>query len=108
MNFCEACVHGKMHRLPHTALKNIKSKDKLQLVHTNVCGPMQTQSFGGSSYFITFTDDYSRYCKTYFLRKKSEALKEFKVAIEKETGMNIKALRSDRAVNICLRNSNNF
>ena len=60
---------------------------------------MQTQSFGGSSYFITFTDDYSRYCKTYFLRKKSEALekfKEFKVAVEKETGMSIKALRADR------------
>ena len=60
---------------------------------------MQTQSFGGSSYFITFTDDHSRYCRTYFLKKKSEALqkfKEFKVAVKKETGMNIKALRSDR------------
>ena len=99
MKFCEACVHGKMHRLPHSALKDIKSKERLQLVHTDVCGPMQTQSFGGSSYFITFTDDYSRYCKIYFLRKKSEALekfKEFKVAVEKETGLNVKALRADR------------
>ena len=43
MNFCEACVHGKMHRVPHTALKDIKSTEKLQLVYTNVCGPMQTQ-----------------------------------------------------------------
>ena len=99
INFCEVCVHGKMHQLPHSALKDIKSKEKLQLIRTDVCGPMQTQSFGGSSYFITFTDDYSRYHKTYFLRKKSEALekfKEFKVAIEKETGMSIKALRADR------------
>ena len=99
IKFCEACVHGKMHRLPHTALKDIKSKERLQLVHTDVCGPMRTQSFGGSSYFITFTDDHSCYCKTYFLRKKSEALekfKEFKVAVEKETGMTIKALRADR------------
>ena len=99
MKFCEACVHGKMHRLPHNALKDIKSKERLQLVHTDVCGPMQTQSFGGSSYFITFTDDYSRYCKIYFLRKKSEALekfKEFKVAVEKETSLNVKALRADR------------
>ena len=53
INFCEACAHGKMHRLPHIALKDIKSKERLQLVHTDVCGPMQTQSFGGSSYFIT-------------------------------------------------------
>ena len=99
INFCEACVHGRMHRLPHIALKDIKSKERLQLVHTDVCGPMRTQSFGGSSYFITFTDNHSRYCKTYFLRKKSEALekfKEFKVAVEKETGMTIKALRADR------------
>ena len=99
MKFCEACVQGKMHRLPHHPLKEIKSKEKLQLVHTDVCGPMQTQSFGGSVYFITFTDDYSRYCKTYFLKKKSEALqkfKDFKVAVEKELGMNVKALRADR------------
>ena len=97
MNFCEACVHGKMHRLPHTALKDINSKERLQLVHTDVCGPLQTQSFGGSSYFIMTM--HSHYCRTYFLRKKSEALekcKEFKVAVEKETGMNIKAQRSDR------------
>ena len=59
-------------------------------MHTDVCGPMQTQSFGSSRYFITFTDDYSRYCKTYFLRKKSEALekfKEFKASVETELGM---------------------
>ena len=78
-----------MHQQPHQALKGIKSKEKLQLVYTDVCGPMQTQSFGGSRYFITFTDDYSRICKTFFLRKKSEALqkfKEFKIAVEIESG----------------------
>ena len=99
MTFCEACVHGNMHRLAHPPLKDIKSTEKLQLVHTDVCGPMQTQSFGGNVYFITFTDDYSRYCKTYFLKKKSDALqkfKEFKVASENEAGINVKALRSDR------------
>ena len=60
---------------------------------------MQTQSFGGSRYFITFTNDYSRYCKTYFLRRKSEALekfKEFKASVETESTMKIKALRADR------------
>ena len=97
--FCEPCVKGKMHRLPHPLLKKIKSKEKLQLVYTDICGPMQTQSFGGSRYFITFTDDFSRYCKTYFLKQKNEALekfKEFKQSIENESGLKIKALRSDR------------
>ena len=49
--------------------------------------------------FITFTDDYSCYCKTYFMRKKSEAFekfKEFKEAAENESGLKIKALRADR------------
>ena len=78
MTFCEACVHGNMHRLAHPPLKDIKSTEKLQLVHTDVCGPMQTQSFGGNVYFITFTDDYSRYCKTYFLKKKSDALQNLR------------------------------
>ena len=97
-SFCEACVKGKMHRLPHRSLKEIKSTERLQLVYTDVCGPMQTLSYGGSRYFITFTDDYSCYCKTYFMRKKSEAFekfKEFKEAAENESGLKIKALRAD-------------
>ena len=68
-------------------------------MHTDICGPMQTKSFGGSRYFITFTDDYSRCCKTYFLKEKSEALekfKEFKTAVERESEQSIKALRADR------------
>ena len=96
MNFCEACVHEKMHRVPHTALKDIKSK-KLQLVHTDACGPMQTQSFGGSSYFITFTDVLFSLLEDLLSEKKSEVVdkfKEFKVAVEK-ISMNIKALRAD-------------
>ena len=84
---------------PHYPLKTIRSKEKLELVHTDVCGPMQTQSFGGSRYFITFTDDYLCYCYTYFLKKKSEALekfKEFKASVENEFKIKIKALRADR------------
>ena len=69
LSFCEVCVKGECHRLPHHSQKAIKSKKKLQLVHTDVCGPMQAQWFSGSHYFITFTDDYSQYCETYFLRK---------------------------------------
>ena len=99
LGFCEACIQGKMHRTPHKPLKEVKSTEKLQLVHTDICGPMQTKSFGGSRYFITFTDDYSRCCKVYFMKEKSEALnkfKEFKAAVEKESGQSIKALRADR------------
>ena len=99
LNLYEACVQGECHQKPLYPLKAIKSKEKLQLVHTDVCRPMQTQSFGGSRYFITFTDDYSRYYRTFFLKSKSEALekfKEFKFSVETESGMKIKAMRADR------------
>lgn len=78
--FREACIEGKMHRKPLKPLKEIKSSEKLQLVHTDIRGPMQTESFGGSQYFITFTDDYSRcYLKQHGIHaelSKTELLKE--------------------------------
>ncbi|KAK8656818.1 hypothetical protein V6N13_098753 [Hibiscus sabdariffa] len=54
---------------------------------------------GGYQYFITFTDDFSRYGYIYLMHHKSEALekfKEFKNEVQNQHGMSIKALRSDR------------
>ncbi|KAK9036844.1 hypothetical protein V6N11_021769 [Hibiscus sabdariffa] len=54
---------------------------------------------GGYQYFITFTDDFSRYGYKYLMRHKSEALekfKEFKNEVQNQHGKSIKALRSDR------------
>jgi hypothetical protein len=44
----------------------------LELVHTNLCGPMQTDSIKGFSYFVTFIDDYSRVIAIYFLKHKNK------------------------------------
>ena len=43
-----------------------------------MCGPMQVDSIGGSSYFVTFIDDYSRCVVVYFIKHKSEVFKRFK------------------------------
>ncbi|KAK8694591.1 hypothetical protein V6N13_072139 [Hibiscus sabdariffa] len=54
---------------------------------------------GGFQYFITFTDDFSRYEYIYLMHHKSEALekfKEFKNEVQNQHGKSIKALRSDR------------
>ncbi|KAL0361142.1 UNVERIFIED_CONTAM: Retrovirus-related Pol polyprotein from transposon TNT 1-94 [Sesamum radiatum] len=72
----------------------------LDLVHTNVCGPLSTPARGGFSYFITFTDDHSRYGYVYLMRYKFEAFgrfKEYRLEIENQTSRKIKALRSDRS-----------
>ncbi|KAL0445227.1 UNVERIFIED_CONTAM: hypothetical protein Slati_2245400 [Sesamum latifolium] len=71
----------------------------LDLVHTDVCGPLSIPARGGFSYFITFTDDHSRYGYVYLMRYKSEAFgrfKEYRLEVENQTNRKIKALRSDR------------
>ena len=72
---------------------------QLEIVHTDLCCPMQTKSLGGSHYFLTFIDDYSRKTWVYFLMKKYETFskfEEFKAMVEKQSGHQIKILRSDR------------
>ncbi|KAK8670607.1 hypothetical protein V6N13_037225 [Hibiscus sabdariffa] len=79
--------------------KGERASDLLGLIHSDVCGPMNTQARGGYQYFVTFTDDFSRYGYIYLMRHKSEALekfKEFKNEVQNQHGKSIKALRSDR------------
>ena len=75
-----------------------RAKEVLELVHTDVCGPMNKLARGGYEYFITFTDDYSRYGYVYLMRRKSksfEKFKEFKAEAEWKLDKHIKSLRSD-------------
>ena len=78
LSFCEGCLAGKMCREPFPTVGEIGSTRKLQLVHSNVCGPMQTQSIGGAKYIVTFIDDYTRCGAVYFMKHKSEVLDKFK------------------------------
>ena len=50
---CEHCVYGKHTRLTSRPLdKELGSP--LDLVHSDLCGPMLVKSLGGASYFVTF------------------------------------------------------
>ncbi|KAL0451580.1 UNVERIFIED_CONTAM: hypothetical protein Slati_1136100 [Sesamum latifolium] len=71
----------------------------LDLIHSNVCRPFNTQARCGFIYFITFTDAQSQYGYVYLMKCKSEAfekLKEFRLEVENQTGHKIKTLRSDQ------------
>ncbi|GJS89699.1 retrotransposon protein, putative, ty1-copia subclass [Tanacetum coccineum] len=75
------------------------AKDLLGLIHTDVCGPFNIVSRQGASYFVTFTDDFSRYGYVYLLKHKHEVFETFKVfqkEVENQLGKTIKSLRSDR------------
>ncbi|KAM1603271.1 hypothetical protein ACFX1Z_029893 [Malus domestica] len=98
MGTCECCLKGKMTKSPFTG-KGERATEILGLIHTDVCGPMSTTSRGGFSFYITFTDDHSRFGYVYLMKYKSESFerfKEFKNEVEKQTGKQIKILRSDR------------
>jgi hypothetical protein len=73
----ESCLHGKMTKAPFTG-QSEGASDLLGLVHTDVCGPMSSIARGGFQYFITFTDDFSRYRYIYLMRNKSESFEKFK------------------------------
>ena len=91
------CIQGKMTNRTFTA-KGVRAEGCLDLIHSDVCGPFSVHGRGGYEYFITFTNDYSRYGYVYLMKKKSDALdkfKEFKAESEKQFERHIKSLRSD-------------
>ncbi|KAL0445124.1 UNVERIFIED_CONTAM: Transposon Ty2-B Gag-Pol polyprotein [Sesamum latifolium] len=94
---CESCLKGKMTKKPFVGQSAI-TNGLLDLVHTDVCGPLSISARGEFSYFITFTDDHSRYDYVYLMRYKYEAFgrfKEYRLEVENQTNRKIKALRSD-------------
>ncbi|MCO5548699.1 hypothetical protein L7F22_002158 [Adiantum nelumboides] len=96
---CEGCVLGKMHRFAFSQDGSVRATRKLQLVHSDVCGPMRTPSVGNSLYFVTFIDDFSRFCWVYPLKEKSDVFAVFQhyvSMVENETGCKVQTLRTDR------------
>ena len=67
-------------------------------MHSDVCGTMPTDSIGGRRYFVTFINDYTRCCKVYFMRNKSDVFdkfKEFESCTNNECDLSIGTLQSD-------------
>ncbi|CAA9997809.1 unnamed protein product, partial [Nesidiocoris tenuis] len=64
---CEVCAMGKQARLPFKPSKH-RAKDPLELVHMDLCGPMETESLGGSRYFLAIIGDHTRYTFVYFMK----------------------------------------
>ena len=99
MTFCEPCVEGKARQQPNPKQRYTCSANIFDLIHSDVYGPLKPQSFGGKGYFVTLTDDCSRFAWVRFIRDNSEVFRKFRELVkelEKGTGRKVKALRSDR------------
>ncbi|CAI7899512.1 unnamed protein product [Closterium sp. NIES-53] len=96
---CPDCTTGKLQRTSFPT-STTRASTSLELVHTDVCGPMQTPDREkGSKSFITFLDDFSRLSWVTLVKIKDEVAKVFKRWIryaEREAGAKVKILRSDR------------
>ena len=69
------------------------------MLFRSVCSPMSIQARGGYEYFITFTNDYSKFDYVYLMKRKSEIFekfKEFRAEVENQLGKRIKVIRSNR------------
>lgn len=97
-SFCEPCIFGKQHRKPFEKRKD-KTKRPLDLIHTDVCGPINPVSYDGKRFFVTFIDDYSGFCHAYLMSSVTEVLskfKEFSNYVCNKFDRKIKRLRCDR------------
>lgn len=71
---CEICTQGKFTQ-SRNRQADAKATSILELVHTDLCGPIEPADKNGYRYAIAFTDDYSGMIFPYFLKTKSAATK---------------------------------
>jgi transposase InsO family protein len=95
---CESCIAAKMTRKPLPQQSESRSEKVLELIHTDVCGPMKTSTPRGNRYFMTLIDDYSKYSELYLLKNKSEVtakVKEYVKLVQTKFNRTPKIIRSD-------------
>ena len=94
---CKGCTMGKYVKATFHEKEN-RVSGILERVHTDVCGPFSVASSAKHKYYVIFVDDFSHKCWIFFMQKKDQTFSnfcEFKALVEKESGKQVKDLRSD-------------
>lgn len=92
---CEGCILGKAQRTPIPKFTTSRANKPLQLVHSDVLGPIEVPSLGRVRYFVSFIDDFSKWTTVYTMSHKSKALdcfKDYKASAEKHKKTNLQTL----------------
>lgn len=90
---------SKHSRRPFPKQTTFQAKQKLELVHADLCGPITPATLGGNKYFLLLVDDFSKFMWIYMLANKDEALgafKKYRTLVENKSEKKIKVLRTDR------------
>ncbi|GKE46324.1 retrovirus-related pol polyprotein from transposon TNT 1-94, partial [Tanacetum coccineum] len=71
-HLCSACYLGKSKKSSHKPKADDTNKEKLYLLHMDLCGPIRVESINGKKYILVIVDDYSRFTRVKFFRSKDE------------------------------------
>lgn len=95
---CDDCAQGKSTQSPATSPFR-RSPNALDLVHSDLLGPISPPTSSGKKYILSFIDDHTRFNHIYLLSSKDETFtcfKKYKALVEKQTGRRIGKLKSDQ------------
>ena len=96
---CEDCILAKMQKTLWKKAEATTTR-KLELVHTDVCGPLQDKEYGGSQYLLTMIDDWTQMTWVYPMKLRSElpvAFGSWKAMVEWESGKKLCRIQCDNA-----------
>lgn len=100
---CEICLKGKQCRFPFNQT-GPRATEVLEVIHSDLCGPLNVRSMGGARYILVFVDDFTRKTFVYFLQSKHETVTrfaEFKALVENQCNKFIKVLHTDNGSEYC-------
>ncbi|KAG2810460.1 hypothetical protein PC113_g23763 [Phytophthora cactorum] len=99
-SLCRGCQQGKMVQKPFPSNRDKCRYDTFELLHFDICGPMEENSLGGSKYLLLIVDEASGCMKGFCLRAKSESedcIKTYIMKVQKQFGKKVKFVRHDGA-----------
>ena len=96
-SMCHSCLQGKFSKLPFHS-SHTKSVIPFQTIHSDLWGPSPCVSIDGYKYYVTFIDEFSRYCWLFPLVNKSDVYSVFIAFynyVNTQFSSKIKILQSD-------------
>lgn len=96
---CDSCLAGKQRRRSFPTEAKFRAKNKLELVHADLCGPIAPITPSGNRFFLLLVDDFSRYMWLILLSSKDQAAESIirlLGGVETQAGRRLGTLRTDR------------
>lgn len=97
METCEICCKAKQTRLPFKT-ERTKTVRALQIIHTDLCGPINPETWDGKKYILTVIDDFTHYTMIYLLKNKyevTEVLINYVNKVERQKNLKVNKIRCD-------------